>query len=183
MKWSYDLGVLRQVNKQLNIYQQVFAYFQNTPITNMEQTVSEEDQEILKNVFFELYLIQKQPIAKVIKQPHEKIQVQSLRRLIKPFRTISAIDLLSSNKLTRSFRDSESRMKEFITFEYNLTNLSPETKYVLEVSARLFHLESKLTNTLSVVTLRECFFSIYLIFLFCLLIFVLIYFCCCLKSS
>ena len=46
------------------------------------------------------------------------------------------------------------------TFEYNLTNLIPNTQYTFELSARLFNLESHSSRSLRFTTLRKFFFVI-----------------------
>ncbi len=153
LKWSYDLEMLRSINKQLNIRQQPSAYFQKTPDNHVNEYLSKIDLDILKNVFFELYLVQKQ--VKFGDLP-EDVSIHSLRRLVKPFRTIYAMDLLTANKTMRTLRDNDRiSKKESIGFEYELVNLTPDTKYVFELSARLFHLEGHLTESLTVTTLRK----------------------------
>lgn len=152
LKWSIDLDVLRTVNKQLNFQQKNYYH---TDTSNIGDRISEQDQAILKNVYFELYLISQQP-----NKPSLSSKTLQLRRLIKPFRTISAIDLLSQSKLKRSFNDeSKEADREFVTFEYNLTMLRADSLYIMEMSTRLYNLESYLTEPLKFLTLRE-----YLIF-------------------
>jgi len=80
----------------------------------------------------------------------------------KPFRTVSHQHLAklqqqSSGEQANSLEETEA------TFVYNLTNLMPNTKYVLELRARISHLESHASKALTFQTLRK-FFN----FLFCL---------------
>ena len=142
---------MRTVNKQLNFQQQ--DYF-HTDTSNIGDRISEQDQAILKNVYFELYLISRQSNKPSSNSKTEK--AFQLRRLIKPFRTISAVELLSRSKLKRSFRDEKKQtIREFVTFDYNLTRLRPDSQYLMEMSTRLYNLESYLTEPLSFLTLRE----------------------------
>lgn len=88
---------------------------------------------------------------------------------IKSFRTISAIKLQIINKRASSFSylakmsqriRNKRDYNNLATFEYNLTNLIPNTQYTFELSARLFNLESHSSRSLRFTTLRKFFFVI-----------------------
>lgn len=153
LEWSYDLDVLRQVHKELNIHQKNHYHKSRTSRLN-DQTLSEEDQEMLKNVSFELYLIHKVSNS-------TSLQEISFRRLIRPFRTISALKILAQNKLKRSVIEEQiqNRMRqnivEPINVQFELKNLQPNTKYVFQMTAKMYHLESHMSDMLKLQTLRK----------------------------
>jgi hypothetical protein len=152
LTWSYNLNTLRTINKQLSlpINEHDNVIIQSNIIQKkLNKKLTDEDLGILKNLYFEIYLV-----YKVSKSPLSQ-PVQNLRRLIKPFRTLSAIQLLiHENKESRIKRN----LQDALTFVYNLTNLTPNTKYSFEISARLFNLESFLSNPLKLASLRKNFY-------------------------
>ena len=154
LTWSYDLDILKTIYKQLNMQQKdldlkMGDFAMGSLISN--KRVTAEEQAVLKHLHFELYLI-----SKMSKSPTTNTN-PNLRRLIKPFRTISAIRLLAEaaykdHGIHRRFsRDTQDLFK----FEYNLTSLTPYTKYTFELGARLFNLESFTTVPMSLITLRN----------------------------
>lgn len=172
LKWSYDMDLLRQIEKQIN-YQQNQLEFDSFQIINSNLLLP-QDQALIRNLYFELYL--KSKVSNFTRKS---------RKIIRPFRTISAHKLLLNDnlsKLKRTMRQSTSsniyhfnqrpdhhlsfnRVKrngqetELITFEYNLTNLWPNTKYAFELSARMFNLESYTSRLIQVTTMRKLIFS------------------------
>ncbi len=145
------MSVLRQVNKELNIHQKNHPYKSRVSRVNSQQ-ISEEDQEMLKNVSFELYLLHK------ISNNTSK-QEASYRRLIKPFRTISALNILTQNKLKRSLEQNHKNLRhniqEPINIQFDLNSLQADTQYVFQLTAKMYHLESHLSDLLTIKTLRK----------------------------
>ncbi len=165
------MDLLRQIEKQIN-NQQSQLEFDSFQIIN-SNLLPPQDQALIKNLYFELYL--KKKVSNFTRKS---------RKIIRPFRTISAYKLLLNDnlsKLKRNMRQSpysiyhfyqsplsqyanqEAAKKikrngqetELITFEYNLTNLWPNTKYSFELSARMFNLESYTSRVIQVTTMRK----------------------------
>ena len=159
------MDLLRQIEKQIN-YQQNQLEFDSFQIIN-SNLLPPQDQALIKNLYFELYL--KKKVSNFTRKS---------RKIIRPFRTISAYKLLLNDNLSKlkrnmrqlpssiyHFFESNSLSKkikrngqetELITFEYNLTNLWPNTKYSFELSARMFNLESYTSRVIQVTTMRKC---------------------------
>lgn len=153
LKWSYDMDLLRLIEKQIN-FQQNIIEFESFQIINSNQ-LSGQDQALFKNLYFELYLAKK--VSNITRKS---------RRLVKPFRTISAYKLLLNDNLVTKLKRTKRQLSnenELITFEYNLTNLWPNTKYSFELSARLFNLESYLSRSIKITTMSKFFNSISII--------------------
>ena len=151
LTWHYDLDILKTIYKQLNTQQKdpdikVGDLSMASLISN--KRVTAEEQTVLKHLHFELYLI-----SKMSKSPTTHTN-PNLRRLIKPFRTISAIRLLAGS-VYKDHRRFSRDTQDLFKFEYNLTSLTPYTKYTFELGARLLNLESFTTVPMSLITLRN----------------------------
>lgn len=138
---QFNLNNHNSINQQTNLYRN-----------------SEED-EIIKNLSFEIYL-------KEMKSNSSNQQGQT--SITKSFKNVQAFDLIKQIGLKRSSRSrSRSKLRRQITsfltnhlpFEYNLTNLMPNTQYTFELAARMFNLESHMSSPVKFLTLRK--------FLFC----------------
>ena len=119
--------------------------------------------ELFKEVSYELYLKEKQIDISQLDKPQQeqikdKIEEHQISIRNKPFRSFSSNQLIrlklseKSKEMLNSYEETE------ITFEYNLTNLIPSTKYAFELSARVSNLESLSTKSLTFHTLSKIWF-------------------------
>lgn len=145
LKWSYDMDLLRVIEKQINFNNQQNDFESFQIISSNE--LSGQDQALIKNLYFELYLVNK--VSNYTTRG---------RKQNKSFRTISAYKLLLNDNLSKLRRTYMKRQlangleTELIQFEYNLTNLWPNSKYSFEITARLFNLESRLSRLFVITT-------------------------------
>ena len=150
------MDLLRQIEKQINKQSQQQSQITNEndlykPLLN-DAVLSHSDQSLIRNLYFELYLINK--ITNItMKSP---LSGGVTRKIVKTFRTISAYKLLLNDNLSKLKRFKRNNEQELITFEYNLTNLWPNTKYSFELSARMFNLESYSSRVIKITTMRKC---------------------------
>jgi hypothetical protein len=151
------MDLLRQIEKQINKQSQITnENNSNKPLLNDAVVLSHSDQSLIRNLYFELYLINK--ITNItMKSP---LSGGATRKIVKTFRTISAYKLLLNDNLSKLKRfkrnNNNNNEQELITFEYNLTNLWPNTKYSFELSARMFNLESYSSRVIKITTMRKC---------------------------
>jgi hypothetical protein len=148
LRWTLNLNNLKEISKQFNLENE----YQN-------------ENDMIKNFNFELYLKER-----ILNSSSSSSNEYSIRQkvTIKSFRTISAIKLQIINKRASSFsylakmsqriRNKRDNLNNLATFEYNLTNLVPNTQYTFELSARLFNLESHSSKSLRFTTLRKYFY-------------------------
>lgn len=151
------MDLLRQIEKQINKQSQQQSQIANEndlfkPLLN-DAVLSHSDQSLIRNLYFELYLINK--ITNITMKSPVSGGVTT-RKIVKTFRTISAYKLLLNDNLSKLKRFKRNNEQELITFEYNLTNLWPNTKYSFELSARMFNLESYSSRVIKITTMRKC---------------------------
>ena len=151
------MDFLRQIEKQINKQSQQQSQIANEndlfkPLLN-DAVLSHSDQSLIRNLYFELYLINK--ITNITMKSPVSGGVTT-RKIVKTFRTISAYKLLLNDNLSKLKRFKRNNEQELITFEYNLTNLWPNTKYSFELSARMFNLESYSSRVIKITTMRKC---------------------------
>jgi hypothetical protein len=160
LKWTYKFEPLASVYKQLGD----------------QHDIELEHDDIIKNLYFELYLIEKESNVSRTSSGVPKFPKMSA------FHTIEAIDCVLD-----SFEnaDSSSRVKQTVVnsgqsadvfrakngggrgqlkrnlassimqFEFTLADLQPNTVYSLELAARIFNMESFATKPIRFTTRRK----------------------------
>ena len=160
LKWSLNVENVDEIYKKINNFQEK-SYLSN----KLSQS------QLFKDISYELYLKDKKlnDIENKLDQTQKDELNENLKSIVnKPFRTFSHQHLVKLLKQQQQHQsDEKSRDQQHtgmhsieeaeITFEYNLTNLIPNTKYVFELSARISNLESHPSKPLTLHTLRKYF--------------------------
>lgn len=110
----------------------------NNLIINHESTSyrHSEENEIIKNLNFEIYL-----------------KKDKFWPSLKSFRRIAGLDLIRKIGLKRLYtRQIQNFLAYQLPFEYNMTNLEPNKSYAFEIAARLYNVESQISQTLYLTT-------------------------------
>lgn len=69
--------------------------------------------------------------------------------VIKAFRRVDALDLIRKIGLKRLLTKRNQNFLAYqLPFEYNMTGLEPNKSYALEIAARLYNVESQISQTL-----------------------------------
>ena len=149
LKWSLGADNVEEIYKKINNFQEKSYLVSKIP-----------RYQLFREVYFELYIKEKSLDLTSLDSEQielrEELEQHQKKIRNKIFRTISSSDLIQL-KPKRRARDSDMLEENEVTFQYNLTNLIPNTKYVLEVSARVSNVESYGSKLLTFKTLRECF--------------------------
>ncbi|CAF0709715.1 unnamed protein product [Brachionus calyciflorus] len=132
VKWNLNLEMLKSIYRQYN----------NLNYNSHQSDVYRalEESEIMKNLNFEMYL-----------------KNSKKRKFLKSFRTLSGLELFQKIGFKRLITKKEKRhaqnfLTNFLPFEYNITDLTPKTTYSFEIAARLYNLESQLSQILQFTT-------------------------------
>ena len=155
LKWSLSIENVDEIYKKINNFQEK-SYLSN----KLSQS------QLFKDISYELYIKEK-TLNDLDTNKLDKIQKDELNEslksmLNKPFRTFSYKHLVKSRE-KRTVSMMSSLEETEVSFEYNLTNLMSNTKYVFELSARISNLESQPSKPLTVLTSRMSHFVSYLV--------------------
>lgn len=139
LKWSYKTSTLETIYRQLQLSYQI--------------GVEIETDDLIKNMYFELYIIEK------ASNLSKTSRLMPRFPWLSSFRTLEAIDcalveaqpaassrtnqdIVFRAKSERRSRATNQKTVESIQFEYVLENLVPNTHYSMEMAVRLFNTES-----------------------------------------
>lgn len=123
LKWNFNLDVLKSIYRQYN----------NLNINHESTTYRySEENQITKNLIFEIYL-----------------KKDKFWTLLKTFRRVDALDLIRKIGLKRLLTKRNQNFLAYqLPFEYNMTGLEPNKSYALEIAARLYNVESEVSQAL-----------------------------------
>lgn len=175
LKWAVESETLKSIYKQITNYQQ-------QKVNDMDLYKNLFFEIHLKEKVLNISkLIQEKGIYSKMKHLEKKLMTKPFRT-IAAYKIIKSNKPNNNNNIQkRSYRDQNSNSNSYlyhrnrldyfkplfrhkkdvlnqqsiVLFEYNLTNLIPNTKYTFEISSRIINLESYLSKPLSLYTLRK----------------------------